>query len=402
MIKRKRAMGGLLTLAVAAGVAVGAAPQDEVPRQNTSATVTPADSATRTSDHDRLRALLRRLTTVDGGPGALVEMRDRRGSVVLTSGVADVTSHAPIHRGSRFRIGSMTKTFVATVLLQLVGERRVVLDAPVERYLPGVVRGHGNDGRVVTVRQLLQHTSGIPDVLDHLSPREILEDPLAHHDMRDLVDIALAHPPTFEPGTGWRYSNTGYLLAGMIIEKVTGHSYRDEIRRRVIAPLGLRETYLPGDSSAIPGPHPRGYARPGEDAPLRDITAINPSVGGPAAEMISSGTDVNRFLDALLRGRLLRPAELREMMRTRPTGNPDGRAYGLGLESRPLPCGGLYWGHTGDFPGFETAGGATLDGRQATVMVNLGPGGPDAQSADMRSAVRTALCAGRSRDQGTR
>lgn len=403
VIKQKqRATGGLLTLAVVVGVAVGAPARDDVPRPSTTAPVGSAESAAHSSDHARLRALLRRLTTVDGGPGALVELRGRRGSAVLTDGVADVRSQAPVRPDSRFRIGSMTKTFVASVVLQLVGERRIVLDAPVERYLPGVVRGHGNDGRAMTVRQLLQHTSGVPDILDHLSPQEILQDPLAHRDLRDLVDIALAHPPTFEPGTGWRYSSTGYLLAGLIIEKVTGHPYGDEIRRRIIAPLGLRETYVPGDSPTIPGPHPRGYVRPGDDAPLRDITAINPSVGGPAGEMISSGTDVNRFLDALVRGRLLRPAQLREMMRTRPTGKPDGQAYGLGLESRPLPCGGLYWGHTGDFPGFETAAGATLDGRRATVMVNLGPGGPDAQSADIKAAVRTALCAGRSRDQGTR
>ncbi|MFC4463500.1 serine hydrolase domain-containing protein [Streptomyces xiangluensis] len=395
MIKHKRATGGLLTLAVAVGVAVGAPTDDDAPRQNAAATVTAAKSSN-TAEHARLRELLHRLTTVDGGPGALVEVRDRRGSTVLTSGVADVKSHAPVRRDSRFRIGSMTKTFVATVMLQLVGEHRVALDAPVERYLPGVVRGHGNDGRLMTVRQLLQHTSGVPDILDHLPPQEILKDPLAHHDTRDLVNIALAHPPNFKPGTSWRYSSTGYLLAGMIIESVTGHTYGEEIRRRIITPLGLHETYVPGDASAIPGPHPRGYVRPGEDAPLRDITAVNPTVAGAAGEMISSGSDVNRFLDALVRGKLLRPAQQRELMRTRPTGNPDGRAYGLGLESRPLPCGGLYWGHTGDFLGYETAAGATADGRQATVMVNLGPGASDAQSDDMKAAVQTALCEGRS------
>ncbi|MDX3224948.1 serine hydrolase domain-containing protein [Streptomyces sp. ME19-01-6] len=394
MIKHKRALGGALTLALAVGVAMGTSTGNDMPRRNTAATVNAAES-TNAADHARLRGLLHRLTTVDGGPGALVEMRDRRGGAMLTSGVADVKSHAPVRRDSRFRIGSMTKPFVATVMLQLVGEYRVVLDAPVERYLPGVVRGHGNDGRRITVRQLLQHTSGLPDILTYLSPKEVLNDPLAHHDTRDLVKIALAHPPIFEPGTGWRYSNTGYLLAGMVIEKVTGHTYGEEIRRRIITPLGLRATYVPGDASAIPGPHPRGYVRPGEDAPLMDITLINPSVAGSAGEMISSGADLNRFLDALVRGRLLRPAQLREMMKTRPTGNPDGRAYGLGLESRPLPCGGLYWGHSGDILGYATAGGATVDGRRATVMVNVGPGSSDAQDDDMKAAVRTALCEGR-------
>ncbi|MEV5777288.1 serine hydrolase domain-containing protein [Streptomyces antimycoticus] len=418
VIKRRRVRGGFLTLAVAMGVA--AVTPAGTPWRNTAATATAAESGvaeptaaksttaestvaestvmgfTDAADHTRLRALLRRLTTVDGAPGVLVEVRNRHGgSSVLTSGVADVKSHAPVRRDSRFRIGSVTKPFVATVVLQLVGEHRVVLDAPVERYLPGVVRGHGNDGRRITVRQLLQHTSGVPDYLAYLTPQEILEDPLAHHDIRDLVNIALAHPPTFEPGTGWRYSNTGYLLAGMLIEKVTGHPYGEEIHRRIIAPLGLRETYVPGDALSIPGPHPRGYARPGEDAPLVDITEINPSVAGPGGSMISSGTDLNRFLAALVRGRLLHPAQLRQMMKTRPTGNPDGRAYGLGLESRPLPCGGLSWGHTGDALGYETMAGATVEGRQATVMVNLDPGGSDAQDDDMKAAVRTALCGSR-------
>ncbi|MGW5446403.1 serine hydrolase domain-containing protein [Streptomyces asiaticus] len=402
VVKRRRVLTGGLTLAAVAGAAAAAprgdaavAPKgvsaatprgDDTPRQHTSAEHTPG-----------LRAILHRLTTADGVPGALVETRNRRGSAVLTSGVANVKSHAPMRRDSRFRIGSMTKPFVATVVLQLAGEQRVALDAPVERHLPGVIRGHGNDGRTITVRQLLQHTSGVPDYLAHLTPQDVLEDPLAHHDTRDLVNIALAHPPTFEPGTGWRYSSTNYLLAGLLIKRVTGHTYGEEIRRRVIAPLGLHETYVPGDAPRIPGPHPRGYARPGENAPLMDITAINPSVAGAAGSMISSGTDLNRFLDALVRGKLLRPAQLRQMMTTRPTGNPDGRAYGLGLESRPLPCGGLYWGHGGDIPGYGTVGGATTDGRQATVMVNLNPGGTEAQDADMKAAVQTALCEGHHR-----
>ncbi|GAA2460123.1 serine hydrolase domain-containing protein [Actinomadura vinacea] len=377
-------MRGALTLAVAAGVAVSVL---------TGGTAAGAGNG---ADQARLRQLLDRLTTIDGGPGALLHLRDRHGDTVLTSGVADVNSNAPVPRDSRFRIGSMTKPYVATVILQLVGEHRVSLDAPVERYLPGVVRGKGHDRRRITVRQLLQHTSGVPDYLAYVDPQEILKDPLAHHDTRDLVNLALAHPQAFRPGRGWRYSNTNYLLAGMLIEKVTGHTWAEEIHRRIITPLGLRETSVPGDGSAIPGPHPRGYVRPGPDAPLRDLTAFNPSVAGPAGAMISSGADVDRFLGALVNGRLLRPAQLRELMRTRPTGDSDGRAYGLGLESRPLPCGGLYWGHSGDIFGYETVSGATVNGSQATVMVNLDPGGTDAQSNDMKTAVQTALCPDRS------
>ncbi|UOB08285.1 beta-lactamase family protein [Streptomyces sp. HP-A2021] len=388
MLKHKRALGGALTLAVAMGVVGGVLPA-------TATAATAAESAVgeskRHADYARLRTLLHRLTTVDGAPGALAEVRDRHRSTVLTSGVADVESRAPVHRDSRFRIGSMTKTFTATMMLQLVGERRVDLDAPVERYLPGVVRGHGNDGRRITVRQMLQHTSGLPDLLSYLKPQDVIQDPMAHHDPRDLVKLALAHPPTFKPGTGWKYSNTGYVLAGMIIEKVTGRSYGEELQRRIVEPLRLRGTSFPGDDPAIPGPHARGYVQPGPDAPLLDITAINPTVGGTAGGIISSGADVNRFMGALLGGKLLPPAQLEEMMTTRPTGSSDGRAYGLGLESKPLPGGGLYWGHTGDFLGYETAAGARVDGRQATVMVNLGPGSSDAQSDDIQAAIEAAL-----------
>ncbi|MGR4853923.1 serine hydrolase domain-containing protein [Streptomyces sp. LARHCF252] len=398
MIKHKRALGGAITLAVAVGVLGGSLPGNAATAATTAKNTTA--HSTHTADGTQLRALMHRLTTADGAPGALVATRDRGGSAVLTSGVADVDSQVPVRGDSRFRIGSMTKPFVATVVLQLVGEHRVDLDAPVERYLPGVVRGHGNDGRVITVRMLLQQTSGLPNYLDYLNPQDILKDPLAHHDTRDLVNLALAHPPTFEkpgakPGSEWHYSNTNYLLAGMLIEKVTGHSYGEEIRRRIIEPLGLHDTSVPGDATSIPGPHPRGYVRPGEDAPLMDITAFTPSIAGVSGEMISSGTDLNRFLGALVRGKLLRPAQLKAMMKTRSTGSDDGRAYGLGLESRPLPCGGLYWGHGGDVFGYQTAGGATADGRQTAVMTNVDPGGTDAQDDDMKAAVQTGLCEGR-------
>ncbi|KAB2373215.1 serine hydrolase domain-containing protein [Actinomadura montaniterrae] len=381
MIRNRRAAGGALAIGLAVGMLAG--------------TGVPAHSATaaRAPERGRLPAILERLTTDDGAPGALLEVRDGDGgTTVLTSGVGDVRNRTPVPRDSRFRIGSVTKTFVATVVLQLVGEHRVVLDAPVERYLPGVIRGHGNDGRRITVRQLLQHTSGLPDYLDYITPQDVLKDPLAHHDLRAMVDVALAHHRVFKPGRDWKYSNTNYLVAGLLIENVTGRPYGEEITRRIIEPLGLHATSVPGDSPAIPGPHPRGYVRPGEGAPLMDVTELNPTVAGPGGGMVSSASDLGRFMGALLDGRLLAPAQLREMMRTRPTGNTDGRAYGLGLESRPLPCGGLYWGHTGDMLGFETVTGATTGGRQATVMVNLDPGGSDAQDADMETAVQTALC----------
>ncbi|MFI6998403.1 serine hydrolase domain-containing protein [Nocardia sp. NPDC050175] len=336
--------------------------------------------------------ILQRLTTTDGAPGVLLEVNDGHGRTVLTSGVANIGTQAPMVGDSRFRIGSMTKMFVSTAVLQLVAEHRVALDAPVEQYLPGVVRGNGNDGQVITVRQLLQHTSGVPDYLASLSQEEILKNTLVHHDPLELVQLALGNPSLFPPGTGWSYSNTNYLLAGMIIEKVTGRPYGMEIGQRIIGPLGLRDTSVPGDESSIPGVHPQGYAKPGDAGPI-DLSEFNPSIAGAAGSMVSSAADLNQFLGALMNGRLLNPPELQAMMTTRPTGDSFNDAYGLGFQSTPLPCGGLYWGHDGGILGFETLGATTTDGRTATMMVNLDPGQSAAQDADIRAALATALCA---------
>lgn len=336
-----------------------------------------------------VQAILQRLTTIDAAPGVLADISDGRGQTVLTSGDADVATGAPMAGDSRFRIGSMTKMFVATVVLQLVAEHKVALDAPIERYLPGVVRGSGNDGRDITVRELLQHTSGLPDYVQYLDLQSVVADPLTQYSPQDLLNLALAHPPLFAPGTGWSYSNTGYVLAGLLIQAVTGHPYGEEITRRIIEPLGLHDTSVPVDATAISGPHPQGYADP-TGSGLIDVSAFNPSLAFSSGAVISSGADMNRFLGALLQGRLLPPAELRAMEATVPAG--DGSRYGLGLQSEPLPCGGQFRGHDGGILGFETITGATAAGRQVTVMVNLFPGGTDAQGTDVRNALTTALC----------
>jgi D-alanyl-D-alanine carboxypeptidase len=328
--------------------------------------------------------------TAGGSPGALAEVNGSLGRTLLTSGVADTGTKAPMAAG-RFRIGSVTKTFTATVVLQLVGEGKIALDAPIETYLPGLIKGKGNDGHDITVRQLLQQTTGLPDYLDYLTPTEILKNPLAHHEAGDLLKLALTHERQFAPGTAWKYSNTNYIVAGMLIEKVTGQPYGKEIERRIIAPLGLRDTSVPADEPSVTGASSRGYVSPGGDK-IVDVSEFNPTIASSAGAMISSGTDLNVFFEALLKGRLLRPAELQAMMTTRSTGDSSGRAYGLGLESRSLSCGGVYWGNEGDIFGSTTKSGLTTDGRQVTVMANVNPGGGKAQDADMRGVISSVLC----------
>ncbi|KJK57456.1 beta-lactamase [Saccharothrix sp. ST-888] len=338
---------------------------------------------------DSVQRSLNALVRDDGMPAALASVQDRNGRArTYTAGVGDLATGAPVPVDGQVRIGSNTKTFVAVVVLQLVAERRVDLDASVDTYLPGLVRGEGIDGRRITVRQLLQQTSGLPNYSDYLG------DDVRYYAPRELLATALQHPADFAPGTSWKYSNTNYVLAGLIVQKVTGRPLAEEIDRRVVRPAGLRHTYFPapGDAS-IREPHPHGYYRESADAPLRDITEIDPSWGWAAGQMVSTGSDLDRFLSALLAGRLLPSAQLAQMRSTVPaeaTFGPGAR-YGLGLVSRPLPCGGLSWGHGGSFPGYETRGGATDDGRAANVAVTMQLT-DEAGRRNLDRAVDTALC----------
>lgn len=298
--------------------------------------------------------------------------RDGRDAVV-TSGVADVRTRRPVRPGDRFRIGSSTKSFTATVVLQLVGEGKLSLDDTVERWLPGVVRGNGNDGRKITIRQLLQHTSGIHNSSGAATPADYHKHRFEIVPPEAVVREAMRHRPDFAPGTSWNYSNPGYMLLGMIIKRVTGHPWYEEFDRRIFRPLGLRHTSVPGLSPDLPNPHPEAYTRfPG--GRLIDTTRNRAAYTvATAGAIISTTADLDRFYQALLSGRLLRPAELTEMKRTVPVNAKfqqtwPGARYGLGLFAIPLSCGGRYWGHGGDILGFKTRDGFTEDGRRGVVV----------------------------------
>lgn len=331
-----------------------------------------------------LNALVR-----DGLPAALASVEDRDGRTrTYTAGVGDLATGSKVPRDGQVRIGSNTKTFTAVVVLQLVGEGKIALDAPVDTYLPGLVRGEGIDGRRITVRQLLQHTSGLPEYGAHIGDDEL---EYRYFDPRDLVDIALRDEAEFAPGAKWGYSNTNYVLAGLIVQKVTGRPLAEEMDRRIIKPIGLRHTYFPTPGEkTIREPHPKGYAGGSADVPPRDVTEIDPSAGWAAGQLISTNSDLNRFFTALLGGRLLPDAQLAQMRTTVPVGDT-GSHYGLGLMSRKLSCGGVYWGHGGDIVGYETRGGVTDDGRAANVAVTSIP--TDQAGAKLVGAVvDTALC----------
>ncbi|MGA5870628.1 serine hydrolase domain-containing protein [Streptomyces cinereoruber] len=337
------------------------------------ALATPALAAPETDRHDRHghAATQRALQAqVDAGvPGVVAQARDGRRNWTGTAGERGGDDH--------YRIGSLTKTFVSTVLLQLQAEGRIDLDDPVEKWLPGVVRGNGHDGRKITVRQLLNHTSGVYDVTSDPAFQEKVFGPgfLEHRydtwTPRQLVDVALAHPADFEPGTSWSYSNTNYVLAGMIIEKVTGRPYGKAVENRIIKPLKLRGTSVPGTRPSMPRPSSPAWSKLSQDpdAPVHDVSRLNPSVAGAAGEMISDSNDLQTFYRALLKGRLLPKAEMRELTATVQVSPeiPQIR-YGLGIMWQKLSCGKEIWGHSGGIHGSSTEGRVTRDGEHSLAL----------------------------------
>ncbi|MHA6764936.1 serine hydrolase domain-containing protein [Streptacidiphilus sp. PAMC 29251] len=337
-----------------------------------------------------------------GTVGVLAEVTGPRGTAYATTGQADIATGAPVRAADEFRIGSATKTFVATVVLQLAAEHRLSLDDTVAHWLPGVVSGNGNDGGRITVRDLLQHTSGLynyaEDFPEIASSAAFEADRYTTYTPGQLVAIAMRHRPDFAPGTSWEYSDTNYILAGMIIQKASGHTWQREVLDRIIRPLGLRHTIAPGTDPSIPGAHLHGYSGFGS-GPAIDVTSADMTYAGSSGAMISTTADLIRFHQALLGGRLLPAAELAEMETTVPAHAFDslwpGARYGLGLMWMPLSCGGGVYSHGGDVPGYTTLDGTTPDGRHAALVEATGDGdtGGLATQHAMVALVDQQMCA---------
>ncbi|MFS0701378.1 serine hydrolase domain-containing protein [Cellulomonas sp. 179-A 4D5 NHS] len=357
---------------------------------------------------DVVQQALDRLVDEHGVPAVLANVTDRRGRERdLVAGVGDLETGAPVPVDGQVRAGSNSKTFVAAVVLQLVGEGRVDLDASVETYLPGLVRGPV-DGHDITVRDLLQHTSGIgsftdgpPFVVDGVPALRALKD--RYMEPHELVALGLALPPT--PPGAWSYSNTNYVLAGLLVQQVTGRPLGEAVTERVIEPLGLTDTYVPDRGErALRGDHPKGYHAEPIGSPLFEHTDIDTSSSWAAGDVVTTPGDLTTFFRALLEGEVLRPAELAQMTATVPMdlpGIPETWRYGLGLQSTELSCGELAWGHGGIIPGYQTDGGVTEDGRAIMVATTtahfaLPTDTGVVVSDEVLALVDTALCSGRS------
>ncbi|MDQ0746048.1 D-alanyl-D-alanine carboxypeptidase [Streptomyces africanus] len=321
-----------------------------------------------------------------GMPGLFAEVRDGDEVWRGAAGVADVATGRPVTADMRHRVGSITKTFTAAAILQQVESGRIGLDEPIGRYLPKLVPGRRGDA--ITVRMLINHTSGLAEYLPYAYPSlkafpaladtgpESLDDHrFTRFDPAELIEMGVTAPAVGAPGgTPGVYSNTNYLLLGELLEHVTGTTAERYITRNVIERAGLRDTGFPDDPH-VEGPHSRIYeAWFGMIDPPRDYSVYDMSWVGPTASLISTVADLNRFFAMLLAGEIVSRPSLAQMQHTVPVVSQEGKTidYGLGLHPVEAPGQDTFWGHGGTVWGAGTLAMIRADGkRQMSVAVNL-------------------------------
>lgn len=298
-----------------------------------------------------------------GVPGAMAGAWVAEAAWVGTEGEANTADGEAMRPADKFRIGSITKTFVATVVLQLADEGKLALEDPLEKYVTGFPNGGG-----IVIRQLLNMTSGIYNYTDDENFWTAVEtDPMRKWSPNELVDIAASHEPYFPPGGGWMYSNTNYILLGMIIEKVTGNDVEGELKKRVIDKLGLKATSFP-TGPEITGPYAHGYLDDPKTGKLKDVTGYDPSHAWTAGAMISNLYDLRTWVEALADGRLLSKKAHGEQMTWVDTGMPFV-SYGLGVFKL-----NDYVGHGGSIFGYNSAMFTRSPEKKTVVcMVNKDP-----------------------------
>jgi D-alanyl-D-alanine carboxypeptidase len=317
-----------------------------------------------------------------GLPGAVAAVCTPAGTAHAATGFSDLRAKTRMRPTDRFRVASVTKTFVATVVLQLVGEGKLSFHDSVEHWLPGVVPR----GREITVRELLNHSSGVPEYFDDRRLlRTIMRNPRVLIPARTLVARAVSHPLDFEPGHDFRYSNTNYLLLGLVVEKATGKSLKSELDARIFEPLDLADTtYMGGRVTRLPN-EMRGYDIDLGGTRKRDATLATLGGGGAAGGIVSSTDDLARFFSALLGGELLRPRELRAMKTVAFSAAGDG----LGIFRVDVGCRAA-WGHGGLVPGYLTSVEASADGARVVVVATNGSSRPGAGA--LQEVAQDAFC----------
>ncbi|MEU0582876.1 serine hydrolase domain-containing protein [Streptomyces sp. NPDC006132] len=323
--------------------------QDDVPRHGLGPEIT-----------ERLDRAIAEVREQAGIPGVVVGLwMPGKGSYVRATGVADTVTREPMAVDSYVRIGSETKTFTVTALLELVDQGRIGLDDPIAKYVKGVPDGHR-----ITLRQLAGMRSGLfPYTADADFTHDLLSAPERHFAPREVLRYGFRHPNTFGPGQDFQYSNSNLVLLGLVIEKVTGRKLADVIHERVLRPAGLHHTLFP-QGNEFPEPHPRGYTDQTLSGEVEDVTNWNPSWAWAAGAMISNLHDLRRWAKIVATGELLSPETQAQRLRTLPTGYP-GTTYGLGI----LETNG-WIGHNGSIPGYETVT-VYLPSQKATLVIML-------------------------------
>ncbi|XVS67455.1 serine hydrolase domain-containing protein [Actinosynnema sp. CA-299493] len=327
-----------------------------------------------------------------GSPGAYAGVLDAGGQWYGHSGVGDLVDRAAPKPRGQFRAGSITKTVVATAVLQLVGEGRVRLEDRIQDRLPGLLPYP----EPITVRQLLQHSSGIPFTERWATPAEVDTTRWRHQPPDETIRLGTEGKPlSFPPGRGVEYSNTNYAVLGKLVEELTGRSLNAELQRRVLDRAGMRDSYLPYRHPHVDRPAARGYEwLHGPDAAPTDVTDYEMSRFWGSGNLVSTVDDLNRFFRALLAGGLVPAAQAAEMRQTVPSGIP-GLEFGLGLMRIPLPTGCAapeVWGFNGSVPGYHTWTMHSPDARrQITVGVTTNLTSVPAQDAALQ-AVFAEFC----------
>ncbi|MET7622391.1 serine hydrolase domain-containing protein [Streptomyces sp. NPDC005408] len=373
-LSRRSAVAGCLAaaLTVAAG-GVGAAEAATAPTRTATGPLPPRRTAVGPLpplDGVALRAAISDLAH-PAATSAQLRVGGSGGRWYGVAGVADTVSGRSVRPSDRFRAGSVNKAFVATVVLQLVAQRRIGLDDPIGRHLPGWWLPPDFAG--ITVAQLLNHTSGLPDhrdLPDLSTPEAVVRHRFDRWTPRRWVDTVVQDPLKFRPGTAQEYRGINYVLLALLIQEVTGQHYGAAIRTRLLCPLGLDRTLVPGDDPRLHGPQVRGYLRM-TDGSLRDITTYNMSSAWGEGELVSSVDDLYRFSQALFFGVLL-PPHIMDVLFTLPPDHVrmlDGTParYSMGLQ-KATAKGTTFWGKTGETYGYRTRMFSTRDGQRHFVL----------------------------------
>ncbi len=323
-------------------------PSESAAQQAHPAPAAALSNPTKKALQEAITSELKKYGGKDSVPGAVVGVwRHDQAEFVRPIGLANISPRQPMELDDKFRVGSNTKTFVVTVILQLVDEGKMSLGDPLSKFDIGVKVPNAEN---ITVRQICQMQSGLFEVYQSKELAAMNITAQTHFEPRQLISIAIKYPPLFAPGKGWNYSNTNYILLGLIIEAVTSHSVADEIRTRLLVPYHLDQTSFPVDDAAMPQPYAHGYGLDGKGE-WEDVTvSLPPSLTWSAGVMTSDMADMKVWVKDYVSGVTNKAATQQERLHCVPTTIGTGLNFGLGIG-----CTGGWFGYTGGINGYNTA-----------------------------------------------